>query len=456
MKRRDALKSLGLLPLVSPTALENVVEKTYEWNDKHSHLRVEKKMTAIVCGAGARGNVYGGYALQYPDELDIIAVAEPIPFRINKFSDKHEIPKENQFVTWEHVFNKPKFADFIIITTPDDLHHGPAMKALEMGYDLLLEKPIAQSWEECKEILDAQKRNKSIVAVCHVLRYSPYYRKVKEVIDSGVLGKMVSVQHFEPIQHVHMAHSFVRGNWRKEAETNPIILAKSCHDMDMLRWWIGSECEYISSFGSLSWFKEENAPEGAPDRCTDGCPIESECPYSALKIYHRKRSWTYVFDLPEEKEKQGDAIMEYLKNGPYGRCVYKCDNDVNDHQIVSMQFKNDITCSFSMEAFTDYWGRRTRIMGSMGCLVGDEQDLYIANFKTDTVENWNVKENTKITSGHGGGDHGLMRDFLLASSKNDASLLTSNLDASMESHLMAFLAEKSRKAKETLKVEIGV
>jgi predicted dehydrogenase len=455
MDRRNVLKSLGFLPFVNAELLEKAESKTYTFKDSHPDLKVIKKQTAIVCGAGARGNTYGGYALKYPEELDIVGVAEPIPFRLNKYSEKHNIPKENQFVTWEHVFERPKFADFIIITTPDDLHYGPAMKALAMGYDLLLEKPIAQTWQECKEILEAQKKAKAIVAVCHVLRYSPYYRKVKEVIDSGVMGKMVSVQHFEPIQHVHMAHSFVRGNWRKESETNPIILAKSCHDLDMLRWWIGEECEYINSFGALSWFKKENAPEGAPLRCTDGCPIEETCPYSALKIYYRKRSWTYVFDLPDEKEKQGDAIMNYLKTGPYGRCVYKCDNDVNDHQIVSMQFKNDVTCSFNMEAFTDYWGRRTRIMGSMGCLVGDETDLYVANFKTDSVEHWNVKENAEITSGHGGGDYGLMKDFLLASSHNDISLLTSNLDASMESHMMAFMAEKSRKEKLTIKMGMG-
>ncbi len=453
MDRRSILKSLGVLPLLNSSALDRIVSQEYKYNPLAGSAP-KKKQTAVVLGAGNRGNVYGNYAVQYADELDIVGVAEPIPIRKERFSKLHKIKKKRQFVTWEHVFEKKKFADIIIITTPDDLHYGPAMKALEMGYDVLLEKPIAQTWKECKEILDMQRKHKRVVAVCHVLRYSPYYRKVKEVIDSGVLGKMISVQHFEPIEHVHMAHSFVRGNWRVEADTNPIILAKSCHDLDILRWWIDRECEYINSFGNLSWFKEENAPAGAPDRCTDGCPIESSCPYSALKIYYRNRQRTYVFDLPEEKEKHGDAIMDYLKHGPYGRCVYKCDNDVNDHQVVSMQFKDDVTVSFSMEAFTNYHGRRTRIMGSMGCLHGDEQDLYIANFKTDKVEHWNVKENTKITSGHGGGDWGLMRDFLLAAEAQDISMLTSNLDASMESHLLGFLAEESRKTKTLKRVDL--
>ena len=453
-KRRDALKAMSLLPLVSIHSLDRIIEKEYVIDPLAKLPFIEKKQTGIVLGAGNRGNTYGDYAVKFSEELDIVGVAEPISIRIERFSTLHNIPSDKQFVTWEHVFEVPKFADIIIITTPDDLHYGPAMKALAMGYNVLLEKPIAQTWKECKDILDQQKKYKRIVAVCHVLRYSPYYRKVKKVIESGVLGTMISVQHFEPIEHVHMAHSFVRGNWRVEAETNPIILAKSCHDMDILRWWIDKSCNYLSSFGSLKWFRKENAPDGAPMRCTDGCPAEETCPYSALKIYYRTRQRTYVFDLPEDEEKHDEAILENLRTGPYGRCVYHCDNDVADHQVVSMEFDEEITANFNMEAFTNYHGRRTRIMGSMGCIHGDEQDLYVANFQTDEVTHWNVHENVKIKSGHGGGDWALVRDFLQASAHQDPSLLSSTLDASMESHLMAFLAEESRKTKQTMKVSL--
>jgi predicted dehydrogenase len=450
--RRAALKSLSLLGLTAPAGIQQIIHKDYRPSVAFNKGRTKKKLTAITMGAGSRGNTYGGYAVKYPDELNIIGVAEPIPIRKERYSKLHNIPRENQFTTWEHAFNRPKFADIVIITTPDDLHYGPAMAALEKGYQVLLEKPIAQTWEECSEILQKQKEKDAIVAVCHVLRYSPYFRKVKEVIDEGTLGKMVSVQHFEPIEHVHMAHSFVRGNWRVEADTNPIILAKSCHDLDILRWWIDKEPRFISSFGSLSWFKKENAPEGAPTRCTDGCPIESSCPYSAIKIYHEKRQRTYVFDLPDDKTKHGEAIMDYIKEGPYGRCVYHCDNDVLDHQIVSMEFADEITASFNMEAFTNYGGRRTRIMGSMGHLYGDETDLYVSDFRTGELTHWNVHDHVKIDSGHGGGDYGLVQDFLNAVDKNDVSLLSSNLDASMESHQMGFLAEKSRKQKKTMRV----
>jgi predicted dehydrogenase len=447
--RRDLLKAMGALSMGA--AWSNSLwagpyrEAYYSWD--YTHLpKPARKITAITLGAGSRGNVYGDYALGHPDELDIVGVAEPIPMRNDRFSQKHKISAANRFVTWEHVFKRPKFADAIIITTPDHLHYGPAMQALALGYDLLLEKPIAQSWMECNNILQQARKYNRIVAVCHVLRYSPYYRKVKEVIDSGVLGDLISIQHMEPIGNVHMSHSYVRGNWRREEDTNPIILAKSCHDLDILRWWVGKSCKYIQSFGSLKWFRSENAPQGSTARCTDGCAIEATCPYSALRIYHRNRTWLHHFDLPENKDLHGESILKLLKEGPYGRCVYRCDNNVPDHQIVSMEFEDQVTVNFSMEAFTSYEGRRTRIMGSMGDLVGDEKELFVADFRSGTLEKWGVEKDARTESGHGGGDWGLLRDWLSAVEQQNPALLTSSLEASMESHQMGFLAEKSRKA----------
>lgn len=449
--RRDVLKSLGLLSLgtgFGGKAFGRPVDQTINLTFAPKQaLGLQKPITAITLGAGNRGNVYGDYATEYPDELDIVGVAEPIPIRQERYAKQHNIADEHRFVTWEHVFDVPKFADAIIITTPDDLHYGPAMAALGMGYDLLLEKPIAQTWQECKDILDLAEAKQRIVAVCHVLRYAPYYRKVKAVIESGVLGELVSVQHLEPIQHVHMAHSFVRGNWRIEAQTNPIILAKSCHDLDILRWWIDKPCEQIASFGSLKWFKAENAPAGSTARCTDGCKIEATCPYSAKRIYYDDRSWLHHFDLPKEEPARGEAIWKNISEGPYGRCVYHCDNDVLDHQIVAMQFAEGITANFSMEAFTHYHGRRTRIMGTMGDLIGDETDLLVTNFRDGSTEKWNIDEHKTLASGHGGGDWGLVTDWLQAVDQQDASLLSSTLQASMESHHMGFLAEQSRHTK---------
>ncbi len=456
--RREMLRIMGMLSAgtaLTPAALGNVriIEREYA-PDGGVYTKPKKPVTAITLGAGNRGNVYGGYAVKYPDELDIVGVAEPIPVRNERYAKLHNIPAKQRFTTWEHVFQVPKFADAVIITTPDDLHYGPAMKALEMGYHLLLEKPIAQTWRECSDILRQAKQHNRIVAVCHVLRYSPYYRKVKEVMDSGLLGAIVSVQHFEPIEHKHMAHSFVRGNWRRAADTNPIILAKSCHDLDILRWWIGKKCRYISSFGSLKWFREANAPAGSTARCTDGCAVEAECPYSALRIYYRNRERNYVFDLPENKAQQAAYVLRQLKEGPYGRCVYRCDNDQPDHLVLAMEFDDDITASFNMEAFTHYAGRRTRIMGSLGDLVGDEDELYIANFRTGDIEHWRVKDHVAELSGHAGGDFGLARDWVNAIDKNDPALLTSTLDASMESHLMAFQSEKARLNRTVERIEL--
>jgi predicted dehydrogenase len=452
-KRRNIIKSLGLAGLGFSLDKTKFYEHTFdEKNLEAKDLILSKKLTAITCGAGGRGNVYGNYATKYPDELDIIGVAEPKEIRRKRYSEKHGIAKENQFLTWEDVFKRPKFADFIIITTPDDLHYGPAMAALEKGYQILLEKPIAQTWKECNDILQLQKKKNAIVAVCHVLRYAPYYKKIKEIIESGVLGKIVSIQHLEPIEREHMAHSYVRGNWRVSGETNPIILSKSCHDLDILRWWIGKKCTHISSFGSLSWFKKENAPEGSTKRCTDGCLVEGTCPYSAIKIYHKKRGYNHVLDLPVEESLKGEAIMEQLRTGPYGRCVYHCDNDVADHQVVNMQFEDGITCGFNMEAFTNYHGRRTRIMGTMGCLVGDEEILTIGDFKNDQIENWITKDHADNKGGHGGGDWKLMRDFLNAVDKSDETLLSSTLEASMDSHKMGFAAEKSRVSMKTIQL----
>ncbi|MEN6311830.1 MAG: Gfo/Idh/MocA family oxidoreductase, partial [Acidobacteriota bacterium] len=344
-----------------------------------SYPKPPRPVTAIVLGAGNRGNVYASYARQFPDELKIVGVAEPIPHRRSYLGNLHGIPPERQWVTWEHALQVPKFADALIITTPDHLHYGPAMGGLGLDYDLLLEKVIAQSWDQCRAILDRAVSKGRIVAVCHVLRYTPYFRKLKEVVDSGRLGRVTSIQHMEPVEHVHMSHSFVRGNWRNSRESNPMILSKSCHDLDILRWTIGRPCRRVSSFGSLSYFRPGNAPAGAPARCTDGCPVEAACPFSALKIYMRVRAWLPALRL----EREDDAtVLKALREGPYGRCVFHCDNDVVDHQVTSLEFEGGVTAAFSMEALTSYAGRRTRVMGTKGDAVGDEATLTVTEFAT--------------------------------------------------------------------------
>ena len=454
--RREALKTIGLTLggiAIGIKGLAQVRDDVYEYPlgldevFKPIDNPLGRPITAITCGAGNRGNVYGGYAANFPDQIRIIGIAEPIPIRNERYTKIHHIPDENRFKTWEDVFKRPKFADVIIITMPDNLHYVPCMKALEMGYDVLLEKPMAQTEQECRNILARVKQTGRIVAICHVLRYSPYFIKMKKLIAEGAVGELVSIQHMEPIQHIHMSHSYVRGNWHNSRETTPIILAKSCHDLDILRWMIEKPCKSIVAMGDLKWFRKENAPPGSIDRCINGCPVEAGCPYSALKVYGDSRDWTYVFDLPEETDKQQDAVMECLRTTNYGRCVYRMDNDQPDHYITSMVFTGNITANFSMEAFTSYGGRRTRVMGSMGDMVGDMEELTLSDFRTNkSVKLIPMAEEVDKykNSGHGGGDWNLMRDFILAVTNQDPKYLTSTIDQSIESHVMGFAAEKSR------------
>lgn len=457
LTRREMLKISGLfaagLPLASLLP-KNIKAEPIVFPVNPLHKQPDKPLTAVVLGAGNRGNVYSAYSQKFPNELKIIGVAEPIEFRRKRFAKKYEIPEDHQWTTWEDALKIPKFADALIITTPDNLHYKPAMKGLSLDYDLLLEKPIAPTWKECSDIMKLTKERKRIVAICHVLRYTPYFRKMKEVITSGILGEIVSIQHMEPVFHQHMAHSYVRGNWRNTKESNFMLNAKSCHDLDILKWVTNKHCLRVASFGSLKHFKKENAPEGSTLRCTDGCKVEATCPYSALKIYFRNRTYLHHFDFPDEADK-GELIMKYLKEGPYGRCVYHCDNDVVDHQILSMEFEDKITAAFSMEALTSYAGRRTRIMGTMGDVVGDEDTLVVSDFRTGKQTIWDAKKDAKIDSGHGGGDFGLAHDWVQAISQRNPDLLTSTIEESMESHLIGFRAEESRLTGKIVKVNMG-
>ena len=296
-------------------------------------------------------------------------------------AEDHDVPEENRFTDWKEALNKTKFADAVIISLPDNLHYDPCMKALSMGYHILLEKPIAPTEKECTDIRDLAIKKNAIVGVCHVLRYAPYFIALKQIIDSGDIGQLISIQHLEPIQYAHMAHSYVRGNWHNSKETTPIILAKSCHDLDIIRWLVGSPCKSISAYGSLTYFKRKNMPQGATERCLD-CPHENECPYSALDIYLKKRKHIYAFDLPKERSLQNEAIRKVIRTTDYGRCVFQMDNDQCDHYVTSMEFENGVTANFSMEAFMAKGGRRTQIMGTKGEIVGDMTTFTVTDFRS--------------------------------------------------------------------------
>ena len=414
--------------------------------------KLDKPVTVMVIGAGSRGRTYARYAEKFPKSMKVVGVADLNPNRRSAMAKKHGIPKENQFAHFNDALSRPKLADAVVISTPDNLHYEPCMKALALGYHVLLEKPVAPTEKECRDILKQARKYDRIVAVCHVLRYAPYFVALKQVLDSGAIGDIVSIQHMEPIQYAHMAHSYVRGNWPLANKTTPIILAKSCHDLDILRWLIGKPCQTIAAEGSLHLFRPENAPKGAPERCTDGCPHESECPYSAIDIYERRKRHLGVFDLPR---KDPALIREKLKTTNYGRCVFRCNNDQCDHYVAIMKFEGDITASFTMDAFTPWGGRRTRIMGTKGFIEGDMKTFTFYDFRSGHKSVWDQKVSEIAEykgSGHGGGDHLLARDFVRAVSAGDEKLLSSTIDVSIESHVMGFMAEKSRKSMKKVKI----
>ena len=472
MIRRDFLKSCGLI--ATGVALSDPIAKAEtalnisgsnasllddEKSDIHIRLRSQrphndKPITVVIIGAGNRGRVYASYAKTYNDNIKVVGVSDIIESRCNRIADQHGVPQENRFGHYREVFERPKMADAVIIATPDDRHYEPCIKALELGYDVLLEKPVAPTEKECSEILKLSEKSGRIVAISHVLRYAPYFIALKAVVDRGDIGDIVSVQHQEPIEFAHMAHSYVRGNWRCEKDTTPIILAKSCHDLDIIRWIIGKPCKSISAYGSLHLFKKENMPEGAPARCTDGCPHQGTCPFSAIDIYVRDKRHLGVFDLKDRKDE--NEIMEKLRTNWYGRCVYQCDNDQPDHYVANMEFEGGVTSSFTMDAFTPHGGRRTRIMGTKGYIEGNAKTFTVWDFKTRTSKTWrkDVADFDEYKeSGHGGGDFGLVRDFVEAVAAQDPTKLSSSIRDSIESHLMGFAAEKSRKSNKKVDVK---
>jgi len=457
ISRREALIRLGIAA-GGMAVLTAPDRRVWAAGGKDAANTFDRPLTAITLGAGSRGTTYGDYASEFPGELDIVGVAEPIVERNDLHAVTHDIPDENRFVTWEHVLERPKFADMVVIAMPDHLHHEPCIQAMRLGYDVLLEKPMAQSEAECREILKVQRETGRVVGIAHVLRYAPYFIDMRNVVLSGKLGKIVNMQHMEPIEWRHMMHSYVRGNWHNSAETTPIILAKSCHDLDIMRWIMDEPCVKITGFGDLSFFTRENAPEGSGDRCLD-CAVEEGCAYSAKQMYLRDQERIYAIMpvVPDDPVKLNQAILHSLETTNYGRCAFKMENDQPEHLACAMKFKSGATATFNMDGFTTYHGRRTRLMGTKGDLVGDMDTFTYTDYLTKTSFTWDISVSDVKgyeDSGHGGGDYRFVSDLLNAVYHRDESLLTSTVAASVESHVMGFRIEESRKGGGVQDVEV--
>lgn len=413
----------------------------------------DHKPTFAILGAGGRGGGYAAWLHEHPDRGTVVAVADPNPVRRNRLADEHQIPAERRFETWQDLLaagerSGAKLADAVTVTTQDKDHVAPAVAFAGAGYHLLLEKPMAPDPEGCRTIVDAVAKAGVMLGVCHVMRYTPYTQTLKRILDEGRIGDIVSIQHLEPVGFWHQAHSFVRGNWRREDESSFMLLAKSCHDIDWLRYIVGKPFSRVSSFGSLTHFRPEEKPEGAGDRCLE-CAVEPECPYSAKRLYlgnfaQGRTGWP-VAAITDEVTEEG--ITQALKEGPYGRCVYSCDNDVVDHQTVNIEFEGAVTATFTMTAFTEQANRKTQIFGTHGSIDGDGETIRIYDFLTRTTEEIDAYAGgSDAGSGHGGGDSGLMAAYTQALAAGDASRILSGPAESLETHLAVFAAEHARRA----------
>ncbi len=409
-------------------------------------MNERKKVRAIMIGTGNRGTNYAAIAKEHCPEFEMVAIADPNPMRRDYVQKLHNLPDSACYDDWKQILSQPKMADVAIIATQDKMHFEPAMMAIEQGYHLLLEKPVSPTPWECVQIAEAAKKKGVCVCVCHVLRFTPFFRLIKHLIESGRIGDVMHIVHTERVGNAHMSHSFVRGNWRNSETSSPMILAKSCHDMDILLWLIGKHCTRVHSFGALSFFNRDHMPEGAPEYCYQGCPAADTCPYDARRIYLRDRM--FIEHATNKKNPTDEDILRAITTTNYGRCVFQSDNNVVDHQTVNLEYEGGATVSFSMCAFNT-GGRRIRIMGTKGEIIGNMSDDFVRLFDFDTRESQSIMISDavldeSINGGHGGGDRGIMRSFCKYILGENVGSSVTDIDTSIESHLIAFAAEESR------------
>lgn len=413
---------------------------------------MKKPVEIAVVGAGNRSLLYAKYAAAHPDEMKIVAVAEPIPTRRKLCADTYGIAPENVVATWEDLASRPKFADAVINGTMDRMHYASTVPFLRKGYHVLLEKPIAPTEEEVRGLMAEAKAAGVTVMICHVLRYAPLYRTIREILASGRIGEIMSMHTAEDVSYHHMTAAFVRGKWNKR-EINPIMLAKCCHDLDLLAWMFsGVSPVRVSSFGSNRMFRPENAPPGAPARCLDGCPVEATCPYSAVPNYADSDMWTmYAFeDLEGIPNPTREQKIESLRTvSPLGRCVYRCGCDVADRQSMIVEFENGATASHDLFTNVPMTNRTIHVVGTLGDIHGDlnSGEITLRLLDPKLPKNKFYTEE-KIPTGiegdmHGGGDFRLVEDFVNTISGRQTSPGATRIEDSLAGHLIAFAADRA-------------
>lgn len=397
------------------------------------------KKKLVVFGLGQRGNIYATYAKTFPDKFELSAIIENSPERIT-FA-RENFPNTPLYVDYREFLNSNTEADIVAVCTQDEDHKEHSVAMMQAGYDLLLEKPVANNENDCRTIYEASKKYGRKVIVCHVLRYTPFYSTVKRIIDSGEVGEVVSIDAAENVGYYHQAHSFVRGPWRNKELSSPMILAKCCHDMDIIRYLIGEKCLSVGSYGELSVFNKAHAPEGSADYCSE-CKY-ADCIYKAQTIYTSEDGKGFsAYFSPNDRTDEG--ILKNLKRSLYDRCVYKCDNDVVDHEVTIMRFANGKTACHSMTAFSRKCYRDLKVHCTKAEIVGSPEDNKIeVRFFGGEVRTISLDVSKAVVGGHMGGDFFMMESLYKDLNGEKAEGIT-YLDVSVESHFMAFAAEKSR------------
>jgi len=402
-----------------------------------------------ILGCGSRGRTYAGIAASFGDRYRITAATDPVAARRDAVANLVPSHGIRTFSSAEDFFAAGRLADVLIIATQDADHFGHASTALHTGYDILLEKPAAETLERCEALDHLARSLDRRIGLCFVLRYTPFYSTIKTLLASGRLGRIISIRASEGVEPFHQAHSFVRGHWSKSADSTPMIVAKCSHDADLLCWLAGSAPARTSSFGGLEWFRPANAPSHAPPRCTDGCPAAPQCPYDAHRYLGDKRRWLgMVMDGSDTADDA--AVLDFLKSSPWGRCVYHCDNDAVDHQVLATEMLNGVSATLTMTAFDH--GRTIEIHGTRASLRGGSPfqeagapELWLRDHESGKIGAVEILQagtpGASGYAGHGGGDWGLMD--ALDRMFRGPDRLPPGLDG-LAGHSLAFLAEKSR------------
>lgn len=402
---------------------------------------------ALLLGAGLRGrHVYARWAREHPDRLRIVAVAEPDDARRAALAREHALDAANVARDWRELLARPRAADVAIVATSDTLHVEPALAAFAAGYHVLLEKPIAPDAADCVRVVEAAETSGRILQIGHVLRYAPFYVRAHELIASGRIGRVLGIDMQENVAFWHYAHSYVRGKFRNRRIAAPIVLAKTCHDLDLMIWLAGVAPQRVASFGERTLFRAEAAPASdVPARCTDGCPAQASCPHDAVAFYltadERAARWWPLSDVSPDPSR--DARCRALESGPYGVCVYRADNDLPDHQVLAVRFANGVAATFTMNGTASDERRTLHVSGSAGELRGvlHEGWIELRRHGTPDVERIDVPGSPLD---HFGGDAGLIEHFVGAVERGRPDEVRASGRVSLDSHLLGFAAEQAR------------